>query len=342
MGIFDNLFGGGDKQQTQSTTVDPYSKSKPLINRALEDALKAYKGGWGTNIYTGSTVIPYSTQTMSGMNGLQALANSQAGRNGIVGQSKDIISQGGFNDQQLSAMKGLQGAMGQNNALARYLGANGLTGEQDNALSNYKKIANSNFNYSPGFQNVLNASLQDAREGVNANASAAGRYGSGIAQGVMARELGELSNSARLGEYRDWQNRKDAANTSMSNLAQVGVGNRSGLIQQGQGLSSSLFNAGQTGLGNMSTAYQNSQLPYQTLMGIGGMNEDLAGRLKNDELRIFDAKNQSPWDAIGRLMQVANLGGSYSTSKTTSQQPGQNPLLNALGLGLGGLSFLGG
>ena len=64
-----------------------------------------------------------------------------------------------------------------------------------------------------------------------------------------------------------------------------------------------------------------------------------AGRIKNDELRIFDAKNASPWDQIGRLMQVANLGGAYRTSNTTSQQPGQNPFMNALGIGLGAVGL---
>lgn len=282
-----DMFGGSSKQQTQSTTVDPYSKSKPLINKALADALKAYKGGYGNNVYTGSTVIPYSQQTTQAMNRLGALAKSQDNSKGIVGLSKDIIGNGGFNNHQLSALKNMQ------------------------------KDANAKFSYSPEFENVLGSSMQDAREGLNANASAAGRYGSGVAQGVMTKELGNLSSQARLGEYQNWQDRKTAATNS-------------------------LFNAGQTGHGNMATAYQNAQLPYQTLMSLGGMNEDLAGRLKNDELRIFDAKNQSPWDQIGRLMQVANLGGAYNTSNTTSQSPGQNPFLSALGLGLGGLSFLGG
>ena len=399
MGFFSDLFGGGDNQTTTSSTVEPYSKSKPLINKALADALKAYNQGFGSNVYTGSTVIPYAKQTMWGMNNLQDLANANDGSSSnFMKQLQGIMNNGGFSSQQQTAMNRLQGASTKLNDLTGYLRNNGgltqgqsrdlgvmrdatgsvsslldrlgktggLSGAQNDALKYYQGIAGSKFDYSPDFQSVLDAGLQDAREGVNANASAAGRYGSGIAQGVMAKELGNLSNQARLAEYRDWQGRKDAANTSMANLGQTGVGNLSSLSQLQSSLgnaalnaantgtqnlqnlyglqnsiNSSLFNAGQAGLGNMATAYQTAQLPAQTLMQLGGMNEDLAGRIKNDELRIFDAKNASPWDQIGRLMQVANLGGAYRTSNTTSQQPGQNPFMNALGIGLGGLSLFG-
>lgn len=505
-----DLFGGGNNQTTQSTSVEPYSKSKPLLNRALQDALSAYKGGFGSNVYTGSTVIPYSKQTMWGMNKLQNLANKNDGSSSAFQkQLQSIMNNGGFNSTQRNAMSGMQGVASDVDSYTNYLrnngglnyqarqglgsvndalsgvssyvdnlrksggltqaqtkdlgamrgatnnvssllsmlGSNGLNSQQENslrtmndatgtvsnllnqvgktgglsgaqndAMNYYKGIAGSKFDYSPDFQKVLDAGLQDAREGVNANASAAGRYGSGVAQGVMTRELGNLSNTARLGEYRDWQNRKDSANTNMANLGQTGLGNISNLsqlqsglgnasaqlsqqginnrsslnqIQSGLGnaalqaantgtqnlqnlyglqgnlgnmaasigqqgtqnlqnmyglqnsINSSLFNAGQAGLGNMQSAYNTAQLPAQTLMQLGGMNEDLAGRIKNDELRIFDSKNQSPWDAIGRLMQVANLGGSYTTQNTTSQTPGQNPFMNALGLGLGGLSLFG-
>jgi hypothetical protein len=399
MGMFDWLTGGDDNQTTQTSTVEPYEKSKPLINRALADVMKLYNSGVGSNVYTGSTVIPYAQQTMWGMNNLQQLANANDGSSsnfmkrlqsimnngGFSGTQRDAIGgmqdiagdlsrhtsylaqNGGLRPGQVNDLKAMRGATGSISDLLGQLGrTGGLSTPQNDALKYYQGIAGSKFDYSPDFQKVLDAGLQDAREGVNANASAAGRYGSGIAQGVMAKELGNLSNTARLAEYRDWQGRKDAANTNMANLGQTGVGNLSSLSQLqsslgnaalgaantgtqnlqnlyglGNTLNSSLFNAGQAGLGNMGTAYQTAQLPAQTLMQLGGMNEDLAGRIKNDELRIFDAKNASPWDQIGRLMQVANLGGAYKTSSTTSQQPGQNPFMNALGIGLGGLSLFG-
>ena len=385
-----DLFGGGsDNQTTQTSSVEPYGKSKPLINKALADAMKAYNQGFGSNIYTGSTVTPYSKQTMWGMSDLQKLADANNGKNnafqtklqnimnnsGFTGTQRDAIGgmkdvagdlakhtnylaqNGGFRPSQVQDLRAMRDATGTVGSLLDRLGkTGGLSAPQNDALKYYQGIAGSKFVYSPDFQNVLNAGLQDAREGVNANASAAGRYGSGIAQGVMAKELGNLSNTARLGEYRDWQNRKDSANTNMANLGQTGVGNLSSLsqLQSSLGnaalgaantgtqnlqnlyglqnsLNSSLFNAGQAGLGNMATAYQTAQLPAQTLMQLGGMNEDLATRLKNDELRIFDSKNASPWDQIGRLMQVANLGGAYNTTKESAQAPAANPFMKVGG-----------
>lgn len=382
--------------QTTTQTNSPWSAAQPALKLGLNDAMKAYKSGVGGDVYTGSTVIPWSKQTMAGMDGLSTLAKQQSTGAGVLRSANDIMNQGGFNDQQLAAMKGLTTAgtrndalyksLGSNgltndqdaamggyksglnnvNSLLKQLGSNGLTSDQDIALNNYRNTATSKFAYSPDFQSVLDASLQDAREGVNANAAAAGRYGSGVAQGVMASELGNLSNTARLGEYRDWQNRKDAATGNLASLAQTGIGNRSGalqlgqsfnsaiaglgqqglnnkqsVLQNGQGINSALFNAAQAGLGNMKDAYGVAQLPFQTQMQVGGMYEDLASRLKNDELRIFNEKKNARWDQIGRLNAVANGAGQMGSTQLSSQ-PGQNPFLSALGYGATGLGLLGG
>lgn len=385
---------GGTQTTTQTST--PWGPAQDALKLGLKDATKAYKDGVGGGIYTGNTYVDPSRQTTAARSGLSALARQQATGGGLVREAKDIMNQGGFNDQQLAAMKGLTTAGARNDALYKSLGsngltstqdgalaglmggradlsalmksmgANGLTSDQDIALKNYRDTATSKFRYSPDFQAVLDASLQDAREGVNANAASAGRYGSGVAQGVMADKLGRISNEARLGEYRDWQGRKDAANSNLANLAQVGVGNRtnglqlgqgfdsaiaglgqtglgnlSSLIQSGEGINSALFNAGQAGLGNMKDAYGVAQLPYQTQMQIGAMDEDLATRKLNDKIRLFEAKQNAPWNQISRLNAVASGAGQMGSTQTSSQ-PGQNPFLTALGYGTTGLGLLGG
>lgn len=384
---------GGTQTTTQNS--EPWGPAQDALKLGIKDATQLYKDGIGGSVYTGSTVIPWSKQTTSGMGGLMDLARANINGKGIVSSAQDIMNQGGFNDQQLAAMKGLTTAGSRNDALYKSLGANGLTGIQDGALAGYKSglgdlnalmkslgangltsdqdialksyrdTATSKFDYSPDFQKVLDASLADARAGVNANASAAGRYGSGVAQGVMADKLGRISNEARLGEYRDFQDRKDAANSSLAGLAQTGLGNRTGglqlgqsfnsaiaglgqtglgnlssLIQAGQGIDSTLFNAGQAGVGNMASAYDLAQKPYQTQMQIGGMYEDLASRLKNDELRIFEAKKNAPYDQIARLNALVSGAGQMGGT-TISSQPGQNPFLTAMGYGATGLGALG-
>ena len=132
---------------------------------------------------------------------------------------------------------------------------------------------------------------------------------------------------------------QNAQNTQF-NAGQQGRNNINQAFNNMQGAQGQLFNAGQQGLSNMQSAYQAAQLPYQTLGNIGSMNEDLATRQKNDELRLFDAQNNAPWEHIMRLINVGNLGGNYKSTQTTTEAPGQNPFLTALGYGTGGIGLL--
>lgn len=386
----------GGSSQTQTTSNEPWKPTQDLLKTGLADALNLYKNGVGSQVYTGSTVIPYSLQTMKGMSGLEALARGNTGKN-LTKQANNIIGNGGFNSYQKTAMGGLN--MAADNAENRYmrmlgnggfnesqrqalgsvrknfdanqgvfqnlLNSGGMTEDQKLAMDNYRTTATSKFdpNADPNFQKVLSGALDAAGDNVNLQAAAAGRYGSGAHQGVMGKTTGNLASNMLSNEYNNWQNRRDAANNSLFAGGQQGVNNMTGAYGTMQGAANNLmnmgqvgvdnidrqfgnllnangqlFNAGQAGLANMQNAYNVAQLPYQTLMQLGGMNEDLATRVKNDELRIFDAKNNTPWDQIGRLLNVGNLGGQFSTSKTSASGGGQNPFLT----GLGGLGLLGG
>lgn len=389
--------GGGS--QTQTTSAEPWKPTQDLLKTGLSDALKFYKDGIGSNIYTGSTVIPYSKQTQTGMNGLMGLANRQDGGSGsLTAQMESLIRGGGFNSAQSAALKGLQGsatgALNRYNQLLSQNGFNwpqkmaledakssfranqpvfqglidsgGLTDDQRLAMDDYRTTATSKFepNADPNFQRVLSSALDAASNNVNMGAAAAGRYGSGAHSSVMGKTTGDLAAGMLSDRFNDWQNRRDAANNSLFAGGQAGIGNMTGAYNTLQGAArglmdmgqvgmdnldrqfgnvvntqGQLFNAGQAGLGNMRDAYGIAQMPYQTQMQIGGMHEDLATRLKNDELRIFDAQNNAPWEQIGRLLNVGNLGGQFSTSKTTASGSGQNPFLTGAG-GIGLLASL--
>jgi len=191
----------------------------------------------------------------------------------------------------------------------RIINSGGFNEPQMESLANTRAVANSDFNINedPAFQQVFDKT----RDAVNMNAAGAGRYGSGSHQGVLTQGLGDLG--AR--QYQAWQGRRDAANANV-------------------------FNMGQTGQGNMASAYQNMQLPAQTLMQTGAMDEDLAKRYKDDELRLFNEYQNKPWENVSRLNAIASGAGSLGGTQTTSQ-PGQNPFLTALGYGTSGLGLLG-
>lgn len=53
----------------------------------------------------------------------------------------------------------------------------------------------------PHFERALSRSLSDASNDVSMGAAAAGRYGSAVHQGNVARELGDMSATARLDQY---------------------------------------------------------------------------------------------------------------------------------------------
>lgn len=279
--------GDSSNKTTTTASSQPYKAAEPLLKQGMGDALSLYKSGNLAPVNTSSTVVPYAQQTLQGFNAIQQNANDAMAPGGFTDQFKDIISQGGFNDPQMQALD-------QTRQLA--------TGSYD-------------MNANPGFQGVLDQVLQKSATGVNQNAAAMGRYGSGAHQGVMQQEQGNLAARMINDDYNRFLGRKDAATQA-------------------------LFGMGQTGMDNLNPAYASLSAPAQDLINVGGAYEDLMGRQMNDQLRITDEKMNQPWNSIQRLLAAAAGAGSLGSTTQTSQGP-SNTLSNMLGAGLGGASLLG-
>jgi hypothetical protein len=277
---------GNNKQTTQASS-EPWKQAQPALQQGIKGAQDLYKAGIGGQVYSGSTVIPWAKQTTQAMGNIQNTANANLGGAGLSGQYQGIINNGGFNAPQQAA------------------------------LQNTQNVANSSFdiNSNPAFQSVLAEAQRGATDATNLNASAAGRYGSGTNQSLLAKNVGNLTSQMVGQEYNNWLGRRDAANAN-------------------------LFNMGQQGLGNLGTAYSGMQAPNTDLMNVGAMNEDLATRLKNDELRIFNESQNKPWELLGRMNAIATGAGQMGGTQTQTQ-PGQNPFLTALGYGASGAGLLG-
>jgi hypothetical protein len=316
--------GAGTQTTVSQSDPQPWGPSQKFLKTILGDAQKAYQKG--PYVYQGSTVTPMSNQTQDAYSGIMDMAKYNANNpNGMNSQLQNIIGNGGFNNQQLGAMNGMQ------NDLRRY-GANGLNKPQDQALQNYRETANGNYdrNANPGYGAVRQNTLNDVADMTNLNAAAAGRYGSGMHEGVLSRELGKTASNMDMNDYNNWLGRRDAANQGMASLGTQGASQRSGL----QG---SLFNAAQAGQTNMQSAYQGMKAPYTDMAGVGSAYEDLATRIKNDELRKFDAQN--PMNFLQQYMSLAGMNGQLNSNTTTTQAPGPNPFLTALGVAGTGLSL---
>ena len=193
-------------KQTTTATNTPWESAQPALKTGLQDAETLYKGGVGGQVYTGSTVVPYSNQSMTGFGDIQSNAQANMGGQGLSGQYQGIIDSGGFNAPQQQAMQGWQSA----------------------ATSPF------DINSNPAFQDVLRQSQDSARDYVNQGAAAAGRYGSGIHQQTMGNTIGDLTSRMVGNEYQNWQNRGDAARQNMFNAGQQGIGNL-GQAYQGMG-----------------------------------------------------------------------------------------------------------
>lgn len=276
---------GGNKQTTTQSSA-PWSGAQPALTQAIGGAQNLYNSGVGSQVYTGSTVVPWASQTSQAMNNIQNVAGQNSGGSGLSGQYQGVINSGGYNKAQ-----------------------------QD-ALNNTRNLANSQFSVTPELQRVLDTQAAKVSDTVNLNASAAGRYGSGANQTLLAKNVGDLANQTIYNDYNNFLGRRDAAN-------------------------SNLFNMGQQGFNNIGAAYSGMNAPNQDLMNIGAMNEDLATRYKNDELRIFNEAQNKPWEQLGRLNAIATGAGSMG-STTTESKPGANPFLTALGYGNTGLGLLSG
>lgn len=277
---------GGKNTTTQTQTNEPYKAAKPLLDKGMGDALKQYKNGGLVQANTMSTVVPYAQQTTAGMNSIQGTAQGAMAPGGLNSQFQSIIGNGGFNQPQMDA------------------------------VNNTRTLANSSYdmNANPGFQDVLNSALDKSTYGVNQNASAMGRYGSGAHQGVMQQEQGDLASKMIYGDYNNWLGRKDAANNN-------------------------LFSQGQTGMDNLNPAYASMKQPANDLMGVGSMYEDLMGRTMNDQLRIANEKQNLPLANLQALLAAASGAGSYGTQTSTAQGP--NSTASNIGGGLlGALSLL--
>lgn len=273
---------GGGSTQTQTSTTEPNKAVQPILDAGMSDALKQYRNGG--LIKPSQTVVPYAQQTTQGMNAQQALGQGNINGQGISGQYQGIIDNGGYNQNQMDALSGIR----------------------DTATSSFDPYGN------PAFRQVLDQALEGSMTGVNTNAAAMGRYGSGTHQGVMQREQGNLAARMIGDEYRNWQGRQDNAQ------------------QQ-------LFNAGQQGFNNLGNAYEGMQAPIDSLMGVGAMNEDLYGRVLNDKI----TNDNLGYANLQALLGLANYGSGYGTTTQKAQMPGSTASNIAGGL-LGGASLLSG
>ena len=313
--------GGGSQQSTQfqSQTRDPWNPAIPALNTALGGAMDAYR-----NTYNGPQVAGMDPNVTSGQD--QILANS---RNGLVsGNATDalqslrgILGNGGFNPFMNQGADSLRSGMSGLDSVSQNL--------NPYASGQYLKQGGN-----PYLDSTIGSAMKDAAQGVNAQFSSAGRYGSGANADALASRLGTIATNARMQDYNQQQQNQLQANSMLQQLAGLRGTLGQGLAGIGQQGVNNLQGAGGA-LSSLGTA-ENTDAANQ--MGVGSQRMDYAQRL-------IDAANQAPWAKVGNLAQIASgiggLGGTSTGFSQGQQSMSGGGLGSILGGGLAGLGGLG-
>lgn len=207
---------GGGTTQTQTQNNQPYPGAKAGLDWGMGQALSLAKQGNLAKPLTMSTVVPFSQQSMQGMDAIQNNANAGMAPGGYSDQWKGIIGNGGFNDPQKTALEGIR---------------NTATGAFD-------------INANPAYAGIRQRAMDAASGAVNQNASGLGRYGSGQHEGVLAREVGNVAGTMDFNEYNNWQNRQSAAQRDLFNMGQTGQGNLANAFDRQNDPASALMDIG--------------------------------------------------------------------------------------------------
>lgn len=175
---------GGSKTQTTQTSNEPWSAAQPALRTSINAAQSLYNQGIGSRPYTGSTVVPYANQTITGLAGQERRANDW--QNTFDNNFDSVaanINNNGLNDLQRESIDALS------------------------PMASGQMLSRNN----PFTEAVVDRAADQMSNQVSEVASASGRHGSGAHQGVLAREIGDMASSAYAQDYsRERQFQQDA------------------------------------------------------------------------------------------------------------------------------------
>ncbi len=278
---------GSSKQQTTTTNTQPWSGAQPALKTALSGAQNLYNGGVGSQVYTGSTVVPYDLNTTNAVGQGARYGYDNSGGKGLSGQYQGIIDAGGYNPAQSAALK------------------------------NTQDLANSTWSVSPELQKIIDQTNADANTNVSLANSSYGRYGSGQANSAVADAVSKNTNNLLYSDLNNFQTRRDAANSNLFNMGQTAFGN---LGNAYQGLQAPLADIGKLGglLEDQATRYKNDELrifndqqnkPWENLARLNAIASG-AGQLGGTQTQSQPGAN--PWlQAAGYGLTGAGLLGSF-------------------------------
>jgi hypothetical protein len=298
-----------------TTTRSPYAPAVPALEESLRGAMDAYN-----TTYQGPNIAGLDENVTQGQD--QILANAGTGMasgsaTDALASLRGILGQGGLSDLQRSGADAARAGLG----------------TLSNVENNLNPYARGDFlrQGNPYLEGVIQNAMGDAAQGVNAQFSRAGRYGSGAQADALGSRLGKIATDARFGDFYQQQQNQLGANNSLMSLA----GQRGNLGGQMAGIGQQGFN----NLANSGSAIQSlasaQDVDANRRIGVG------SSRMDYEQAKI-DANNQAPWTRVSNLANIGQgIGGMGGTSTTMSlsqerQQEQPSTLQKIAGYGLAG------
>lgn len=340
--------GGGGGSQKSETRTDIPEEFKPFVEFGLGEARRLYEQG-GPQYYPGQTFVSPSeaTQTALGLAEQRALAGSP-----LLQQAQQTIAgQMGYTSPYAQQIQQLgMSAADPSGAFYRSMMEGGAPSE---AQEMARRTASGAFlEPSPYLQGALSQanrlaaeSYQEGLRGLQSQASAAGRYGSGamgqqVAKGqdVFARALAEQNQQAYLQNYMQERAAQEAAIGRLGSMEQQALANRfagaSGLTAgQQQALATQLGALGAAqGITAQDLARQQqaaSMAPglaaqdyadIQRLADIGAAREGQSAAQLQADMQRFAYEQNLPYQELQRYASLIS-GAPMGTTTTQTATP---------------------
>lgn len=321
--------GGGG-----TTTTKPWKEAQPFILQGYQEAQKLYESG-GPQFFPGQTYISPSEATTQALNlaeqralaGSQLLRQAQASAGTLMGATNPYAAQiaalgasptvDPSSEFYRSIMEGGPGspeamALARRTASGEFLNANPYL---EGALSRANRLATESY--------------QEGLRGLQSQASAAGRYGSGAmgqqlakGQDVFARALTEQNQQAYLQNYAAERAAQEAAIGRLGGYEQQALANRmaaAGGLSAGaqQGIAnqlSALGAAGQMSADDLNRQLQATQLApqlaeqdfadLQRLLMVGQAREGYDAAALQDQMARWNYEQNLPFMNLQRYQSA--------------------------------------
>jgi hypothetical protein len=329
-----------------STTTKPWKEAQPYILQGYQEAQKLYNQG-PMEFFPGQTYVSPSEATTSALQMAEqrAMAGSPLVKQ-AQGSLGNLMSYTNPYAAQVSAL----GATANDPAEAFYRSLmEGQLGGQSEAMDMARRTASGEYlQNNPYLEGALSRanrlateSYQEGLRGLQSQASASGRYGSGAmgqqvqkGQDVFARALTEQNQQAYLQNYMNERQAQENAIGRLGTLEQQGLANRmagAGALTSGQqqALSTRLnamVNAGQMTAADANRQLQAAQMApalaeadyadIQKLLNVGQMREGYDAAALQDAMARWNFGQNAEWDLLNRY--ISSIGGSPMGSTTST------------------------